>query len=250
MLNFKEQQQEFAAVIRNPENTLPAGIEQRRMKIYQELFFNNVNGFLSSTFPVLKTLLSDEHWESMARDFFVNHESSTPLFLEISQEFLYYLQHERQADDRDPPFMLELAHYEWIEMVVSISTADEDAPAVDPNGDLLTGRPLLSPVMENLSYQFPVHTIGPDEQPEQAPEEMTHLVVYRNRQDEVHFLQINAVTQQLIEMLKQNPEATGLEIVTAIAEALNHPQPEVVIEGGKALLYDLREKNIVIGTAA
>lgn len=248
---LKEQQQQFAAHIRNPETApAPDNIEPRRLKIYQELFFNNVNSFLSSTFPVLKSILDEEQWTKMTRDFFSTHECSTPLFAEISQEFLAYLQNERQPDADDPPFMLELAHYEWIEMAIAISDEDRQTITVNPNGDLLTGRPVLSPVMKNLSYRYPVHTISPDNQPTQPPEEMTHLVVYRNRQDEVQFLQINTAIQQLIEALKQNPQSTGLDVVTMIAEAMNHPNPEVVIEAGKNLLYDLRKKHVVIGTAA
>jgi len=249
--SFREQQQQFAAHIRNPETiAAPENIEPRRLKIYRELFFNNVNGFLSNTFPVLKSILPESHWTKMARDFFATHECSTPLFAEISQEFLSYLQNERQPDADDPPFMLELAHYEWVEMAVAISDEDNQAIAIDPNGDLLSGRPVLSPVMQNLSYRFPVHTIGPDNQPSQAPEELTHLVVYRNRQDEVQFLQINGAIQQLIETLKQNPQSTGLDVVTMIAEAMNHPNPEVVIAAGKNLLYELRQKHVVIGTAS
>lgn len=248
---LKEQQQQFAAHIRDPEMApAPANIEPRRLKIYQDLFFNNVKGFLSNTFPVLKSILTDQQWEEMARDFFSTHECKTPLFSEISEEFLSYLQHERQPHDGDPAFMLELAHYEWVEMAIAISDEDKHVVTIDPNGDLLSGRPVLSPVMQNLSYRFAVHTIGPDNQPSAPPEEMTHLVVYRNRQDEVQFLQINAAIQQLIETLKQNPQSTGLDVVTMIAEAMNHPQPEVVIEAGKALLYDLRQKHVVIGTAS
>ena len=249
--SFREQQQQFAAHIRNPETApAPDNIESRRLKIYRELFFNNVNGFLGNTFPVLKSILSDAHWTAMARDFFATHECSTPLFAEISQEFLAYLQNERQPHADDPPFMLELAHYEWIEMAIAISDDDRQTISVDPNGDLLTGRPVLSPVMQNLSYQYPVHTISPENQPSQPPAEITHLVVYRNRQDEVQFLQINAAIQQLIETLKQNPQSSGLDVVTMIAEAMDHPNPEVVIEAGKGLLYDLRQKNVVIGTAS
>ncbi len=247
--SLSEQQRQFAAHIRNPETApAPDNIEPRRLTIYRELFFNNVNGFLSNTFPVLKSILSETHWLEMARDFFARHECSTPLFAEISQEFLAYLQNERQPDADDPPFMLELAHYEWIEMAIAISDADRDIK-VDANGDLLNDRPVLSPVMQNLSYRYPVHTIGPEHQPTTPPQEMTHLVVYRNRRDEVQFLQINAAIQQLIETLKQNPQSTGLDVVTMIAQAMNHPEPDLVIEAGKNLLYDLRQKHVVIGTA-
>ena len=250
MTDFKQQQQQFASHIRDPLNhPIPEGIEDRRMAIYRELFFNNIEGFLSNTFPVLKSIIGPENWLVIARDFFSSHSCETPLFSEISQEFIDYLQNEREQQPSDPPFMLELAHYEWIEMAVSISDEDQDMRAADPNGDLLGKHPLLSPVMRNLSYQYPVHQISPEFQPQEAPADMTHLVVFRNRQDEVHFLEINAVTQQLIEILKQNPQATGLDAVRMIAEVLQHPDPDVIIEAGKNLLYDLRHKDVIIGTA-
>ena len=99
----------------------------------------------------------------MVRDFMVRHRSLTPLFTEVGQEFLEYLQQEREPQPDDWPFMLELAHYEYVELAVAISTADEQLGEFDPNGDLLRGRPLVGPTAWNLSYQWPVHTIGPGE---------------------------------------------------------------------------------------
>jgi hypothetical protein len=249
MTSFAQHQQNFAAHIRNPEkHPAPVDIEDRRMAIYRDLFYNNVSGFVANAFPVLKAILPEARWNELTRDFFASHSCSSPLFSDIALEFIDYLQNECQAKPEDPAFMLELAHYEWVEMAVAISDEDKHAPEIDHNGDLLSSPPMLSPVMFNLSYQYPVHTISPNNIPQQEPTELTHLVVYRDRQDEVHFLQINAASQQLIESIKQNPEATGLDIITAIAEAMNHPDPNAVIDGGKQLLYSLREKNVIIGT--
>lgn len=251
MAEFRKLQQQFASYIRDPKsNPAPEGIEERRLNIYRELFFNNVAGFLSNTFPVLKSIVGEKYWSEIARDFYASHACTSPLFSEIPQEFISYLQDERQAHPDDPAFMLELAHYEWIEMAVAISNEDDTMPAVDPNGDLMTSHPVLSPVMHNLSYRFPVHRISIDYQPLQAGDDLTHLVVFRNRQDEVNFLEINEVTQHLIEILKQNPDATGLDAVTMITEALQHPQPDMVKQAGKDLLYELRHKDVIIGTTA
>ncbi|MGD2119373.1 MAG: putative DNA-binding domain-containing protein [Chromatiales bacterium] len=248
--SFQATQYAFAAHIRDPQtHPLPTDVEDRRMDIYRELFFNNINGFLQNGFPVLHSILSEHDWEKMARDFFAHHHCSTPIFTEIAEEFLDYLQNERRATEDDLPFLLELAHYEWIEMAVSISDADAQDPAVDPNGDLLGGHPVISAVAQNLSYHFPVHLIGPEFIPQQASDELTHLVVYRNRQDEVVFLEINVVTQTLIQILKENPDMTGLDAVTRIAQQLQHPDPQVVIDAGTQLLYDLRHRDIIIGTA-
>jgi hypothetical protein len=246
---FIRRQLELAAHIRDPENRpRPADVEERRMAIYRELFYNNVESMLAGNFPVLRKLLADDHWHALVRDFFVRHRAQTPYFLEIAQEFLEFLQKERQIEPGDPPFLLELAHYEWVELAVATSEETADPAHADPNGDLMAGIPLVSPLAWNLSYRFPVHRIRPDFQPDVPGEEPTHLVVYRNRQEDVEFMEINAVTQRLLQLLQENPEWTGLDTVKRIAEELRHPQPEIVIDAGRQLLNDLRTRDIVLGT--
>ena len=45
-MSFIEIQNEFMAHIREPKkNKKPSGIEDRRMSIYRDLFFNNIEGF-------------------------------------------------------------------------------------------------------------------------------------------------------------------------------------------------------------
>lgn len=246
---FVRQQYAFAAHIRDPANNpRPADVEDRRMAIYRELFYNNVESLLAGNFPVLRGLLADGHWHAMIRDFFSRHRSETPLFLELAQEFLDYLRHERESEPGDPAFLLELAHYEWVELALSISEDDPDPSEADPNGDPISGQPVVSPLTWNLSYRFPVHRISAEFQPAEPGDQPTHLVVYRNRADEVHFLEINAVTQRLLQLLQENPDWTGHETVKRIAEELRHPQPDLVMQAGAQLLNDLRTRNIVLGT--
>jgi hypothetical protein len=246
---FIRRQIEFAAHIRDPENQpRPADVEERRMAIYRDLFYNNIESLLAGNFPVLHELLADDHWHALIRDFFIQHRAHTPYFPEIAQEFLDYLQNERDAEPRDPPFLLELAHYEWVELAVAISEESADPISVDPNGDLMTGIPLVSPLAWNLSYRFPVHRIGPKYQPDLPGEELTHLVVYRTRGEDVEFLEINAVTQRLLQLLQENTDWTGLDAVERIVDELSHPQPELVLDAGRHLLHDMRARNIVLGT--
>lgn len=247
--DFIRRQLQFAAHIRDPRTQpRPADVEERRMAIYRELFYNNVESLLAGNFPVLRRLLAEDHWHDMVRDFFVRHRAKTPYFPEIAQEFLDYLQNERDPEPRDPPYLLELAHYEWVELAVSISEETADPMDADPNGDLMAGIPLVSPLAWNLSYRFAVHRIGPDFQPSKPEEERTHLVVYRTRLDEVEFMEINAVTQRLLQLLQENPDWTGLAAVKRIAEELGHAQPELVVDAGRQLLNDLRAQNIILGT--
>lgn len=246
---FQRRQLEFTAHIRDPEHAAcPADIPARRMAIYTELFFNNINDQLSSNFPVLREITPDTQWHALVRDFMRCHRSTTPLFTEVGQEFLAYLQEEREASSDDWPFMLELAHYEYVELAVALSTADDEREACDPNGDLLAGRPLVSTTAWPLTYRWPVHRIGPDFLPDTPADEPTHLVVYRDRLDEVHFLEINAVTQRLLQLLKENPSQSGLEVLNTIAAELQHPAPDTVVTAGHELLNELRHRNVILGT--
>ena len=241
-------QTSFAAHIRDPNATpAPEGIEDRRMDIYRELFFNNISNFLSANFPVLRTLYKDAEWTILCREFYSEFRCHTPLFPEIPREFLRYLQDHRQDHEADPPFILELAHYEWVELALSLDETEIDDIEVNPDGDLLSGIPILSPLAWPLSYQYPVHQIRKDFQPESAPDNATHLLVWRQRDYKVKFMQLNETSQLLIQKMKEEPALSGLELLTAIAGIINHPKPEVVLAGGQALLNELKEKQVILG---
>jgi hypothetical protein len=246
---FKKHQYELTAHLRDPENNpAPEGVEDRRLGIYRNLLYNNVAGFIASGFPVIRSIYCDDDWHKMIRDFFANHQSKTPFFLEISQEFLQYLHDERKPRPEDPAGLLELAHYEWVELALTVSDETINLDNIDPNGDLLTGHPVLSPVAWPLAYQYPVHTMGPDNLPDEAPEQATYLVVYRNRNDEVKFLEINPVTARLVHLLNENATISGQQALEQIATEMQHPNPDVVIQGGLSAMQELQSYGIILGT--
>jgi hypothetical protein len=242
-------QHEFTAHIRDPQNkAVPDGIPERRMAVYVELLYNNIEEFLCNFFPVLRSLHDEESWEKLVRDFFANYRCQTPYFLEISQEFLDFLQNKRDPDASDPPFMLELAHYEWVELALDVSEEVIDFNGIDHDGDLLEGILVLSPLAWNLAYQYEVHRIGEDYQPQSPGDQPTHLVVYRDTEDEVRFMEINPVTARLLQLLEENEEITGRQAMQQIADELQHPNPETVIQGGVSILQELKNRDIVLGT--
>lgn len=244
-----ELQKAFARHIRDPENEpVPPDVEDRRMAVYREIFYNNIKGFLASNFPVIHRILDEASWQALCRDFFAEHRAHTPMFPELPREFLRYLQDVRGNREGDPPFLLELAHYEWAELALTLDTHEIEEVPVEPDGDLLSGVPVVSPVAWLLGYSFPVHRIRPDFQPREPGGETTHLVVYRDREDRVRFLELNPVSARLLALLKENDGRSGLQCLEAIAEELAHPQPETVIEGGRQVLEDLKRRDVLLGT--
>ncbi|MCE7913723.1 MAG: DUF2063 domain-containing protein [Nitrosomonas sp. PRO4] len=245
--DFVRLQYAFAAHIRNPEkNPSPEKIEYRRMKIYRELLYNNVEDFIANTYPVLRKITPDDRWHSMIRDYFANHLSHTPLFTEMPREFLKYLEHERQPQPDDPPFLLELAHYEWVELALSILDEKVDETTINSDGDLLDGKLVISPLAWTLNYRFPVQKIGPDFQPTDPGGTPTHLVIYRDVSFDIHFIEINAITARLLHLISTNPNKTGRALLQQIATELNHPRPDIVMDGGMEILNNLIKRAVIL----
>ena len=190
---FQQLQSQFAGHIRDPENTVyaPEGqqpIEPRRLLAYQELFFNNIDSFFSKMCPICVEVLGRERWLQILREYMIKHQSQTPLFHELGEEFLTFLQAEFEPLESDPPFLLELAHYEWVELALSVSTDEgfEESSEVQ-SSDVETSHVIdldlqyqLSPVAWPLAYEWPVHQISKDFQPTHKPEDVTTLLVYRH----------------------------------------------------------------------
>ncbi|MGD8275267.1 MAG: putative DNA-binding domain-containing protein [Thiohalocapsa sp.] len=247
---FIATQMAFAAHIRDPSHAPPpADVDDRRAAIYRELFFKSLSGLLKNGFPVLYGILGKQRWHALIRDFMVQHRAKTPLFLEVSQEFLDYLSRRREGQaTEEPPFLLELAHYEWVELALDVSDEAPDPHHADPNGDLLDGIPVVSPLAWSLSYRFPVHKITPEVQPEAPGDVPTHLLVYRNRAERVERLEINATTQRLLTLLREGEPRTGRQALLLIASELSHPEPDQVVAGGRRMLADLRRRDVILGT--
>jgi len=249
MPSFKALQYRFAAHLRDPAaNPPPPGIEERRLQIYRELFFNNVDSLLSTGFPVIRRILGRDAWQLLVRRFYAEHESHTPLFPEIGREFQRYLQARAERGSDDHPFLVELAHYEWVELALSLDENEIDAVTHDPNGDVIGGAPVVSPLAWLLQYRFPVHQVREDFRPQEPSAQPNFLVVSRNRSDEIVFTELNALSFKLLEVLKANPGVTGLDVIEALVNALGATGAQDMSEAAKAMLLRFRERDILLGT--
>lgn len=247
---FIRQQFAFCAHLRAPaEHPAPAGVEERRIRVYRDLLFNNVKTLLASTFPVLRAVLGEERWSALVRDYFSVHRAHTPLFPQLPSELLRYLENERGERADDPPFLYELAHYEWVELALSIDSRESPQTGFEPEGDLARACPLLSPLAWTLAYRFPVQRISPEFQPDSPSPQPNYILLYRDRADAVHFLELNPVSARLLELLGDNPESrNGTQLLQQIAVELQHPHAQRVINAGLEILRDLRAREVILGT--
>jgi hypothetical protein len=247
---FQQYQYAFAAHIRDPRAAKrPKGVQARGMKIYADLLYNNVERFMLNCFPVLHKVLGKRRWAKLVRAFFAAHRSHTPYFRQIPDEFVQFLQNEWQPGAEYPDFMLELAHYEWMELVLAVSNREPEWDRISRDGDLLSGMPVINPVLAVLAYAYPVHRIGPRYRPGPEGKQETHLLVFRDEGGVVRFNAINAVTARLL-LLLQEGQPSGREVLMQLAGQLQHAEPETLVSFGAGMLENLRVDGAILGTLA
>lgn len=217
------------------------------MAVYTDLFFNNIESLLSANFPVIRTLYDEAAWRALVRAFYSEHRCHTPLFTEIAREFIRFLETRCEADAGDPPFLVELAHYEWSELCAEIDEADISDVPHDPLGDIVDGIPVASPLARVLAYRFPVHRISADFRPAEAPPNPTLILLTRDRGDELRFIEIDPLTALLFERLAVNTENSGRACLETLLAELGRDD-EAARASGVAILNHLRNRDALLGT--
>ena len=231
----------------------PHGIREDRLAVYRELLYNNLQSLLAGNFPVIRRTLPGERWHTLVRGFLAGHRCRTPLFTEIGREFVRWL--EAAPEPGLPPWLAELAHYEWVELALQISDAlppTELAPLPAAGADataLLDGAPVVSPLAWALAYRWPVQRIGPAFQPDRAPEAPTLLLVRRDADGEVRFAELSPLAFRLLELLAPGTRS-GRDCLEALAREAGSADPDALIADGAALLARMAVDGTLCGMRA
>ncbi|KSR48416.1 HvfC family RiPP maturation protein [Pseudomonas aeruginosa] len=237
---LRQQQFSLARHLRDPlGNAPPPGLEERRLRVYRELFYNAIEGVLASGFPRLRGLLGDPDWHGRVREFYREERSHTPLFTRIAGVFVDYLQANVGADQA---WQAELAHFEWSE--TRLYLAEPDDPPHRPDGELLDEVPLLSSLALPLGYRWAVHDLDADPAgPAAAP---TLLLMRRDSSHRVHTARLTPLAYRLLVSLASR-RLSGREHLAALALEAGRA-PGTLDAAGLALLEALRTQGIVLGT--
>ena len=229
-------QTDFAPYLRQPAAAMPLSVPERQANLYQNLLFNNVCGFVDRCFPVAKSLSKPESWRQLCRQFFAEWSCKTPYFKQIPLEFVSYVQ-QSGPRERFAGWFGELLHYEWVELAVQSSALTANCKAVRVAADTLL---TCNATVHNLQYQWPVHRIGPGNLAQAA--ETTNLLVYRDQELAVSFVEVNAVTAALVALFQQRPRS--LQDATAeIQQQLGHGRLDQLLAFAQPLVQGLVDSN-------
>jgi len=247
---LKHTQFGFTAYLRDPQAAAcPPDVPVRRMQAYRELLTNNVESAISACFPVLKELVGEPRWRNLTELFFATHRARSPIYREIPVEFRAWLEATPLTDlKRDFPYLLELAHYEWMELALDIDPTEIPATGINPHGDLLAGIPVLNPLARLLTYGFPVHRIGLDYQPKVPDAVPNRLVMVRQRNHAIGFLEVNPLVVRLFEALRDNLTDSGQALLDRLHVEFPSIPATAFQAGGNVALQELAARDIILGT--
>jgi hypothetical protein len=245
MQAFQAYQSAFTAHLRQPAlHAKPAGLSDQRMRVYREIVFNNFNASIRACFPVLHEILGERRFRVLVRQCFCSQQFNSPLFKDIPGSFVAFLQ--TQTEVELPAYSAQLAHYEWIELHLSqqidpASAAFSSVPETSEQA-LLQRDVRLCNVHQLLHYDYAVHQLS--RKHSSAESIATFLLVYRTPEFKVRFIQLNAITYQLLQQL-QTQTTTAHQHLLQLAQTMPHLPLETVIQFGLQTLYTLYQQQAI-----
>jgi len=242
--SFQHQQRQFLNYLRRPQPPLlPAGFAPERLAVYVDLLYHKFDESLSACFPIIRRILPQDDWRALLLDFIAGHRCRTPFYRQIPDEFVQYLQQERDHPD-DLPFLAELAHFEWVELQLSIAEAEPVAIKPLTDAQLLAEIPVFAPVLQLLHYQWPVQNIGPAFLPTEPAATLIHILGFRDVDDQVQFIVLNPVTARLVTYLGNG--LNGQQALDAIGFGLDDATLQPFLRFGLDALTELHRRGAII----
>lgn len=211
----------------------PFARQRDRYLLYRELARNNLLAPLENTYPVLRALLGPEAWSEATAKFLQDRPFSSPYYRDIAPTFAAWLAETGWGGGRWPA-LLELAHYEWIELqisrwpdeVVAMDLLDQPSPEA---------RLVLDAAVRVVSYAHAVHR-ATESEPCPQPGSV-HLLLHRDREGDFAVLELTGATAALL--------ASG-EPLGAALNRLGLALDDDV----RDLLSDLRRRGVLLGFCA
>lgn len=237
-------QHNYSSYLRAPhKQSLPTGVPERRSRVYESLLFNNICGFIDKCFPVARGLAGTDKWLQLSQLFYECWHCQTPVFSQIPKEFARFVAAGTFDIDMHQ-WLPELLHYEWLELEVDLDQNEVNRV------HLLSGTDdavMINPTLRVHQYQWPVHKISPSFLPTEP--EPVILCVYRTSELDVRFMEINAVTAALLELVQQQTQSPTTAL-TSLAARLPHLPPQQIHRFGSELIEQLIQADVLIIAAS
>lgn len=214
------------------------GVE--RLFVYRELVRGTLREAVYAAIPRTMARLGplfDEYFERYLAE--VGPRSR--YLRDVTTELLDFCAPLWASDPRVPPWAMELARHEAVQIVVASELA---RPPKHEPGELALDLPVrFVEAVRLMRYSHAVHRLSDDVLDRTPPlAEPTRLIVYRSPEHEVRYLETTALAADILERLLAR-EPLG----AAIRGACGGTVGASVLEGTAILLADLAKRGVLLG---
>jgi len=219
--------------------------ELERWLVYRKLVQSTLRDAVALAIPRTIARLGALFDEYFAR-FLGERGPATHYLRDVTNELLDYCAPLWATDARVPPWALDLARHEAVQIVVSALC---ERAVAEPLGELELERGLrFVEAARVVRYAFAVQRLSADEADRTPPDAVpTELLVYRDPEHDVRYLELTPLAAALLERL-----LAGASLKEAVLEACSETEqePGAALDGTARLLADLAERGVVLGPAA
>lgn len=204
-----------------------------RLLLYRDLARNALEDPLPDCFPITHGLLEEaELWDDCVDAFLASRTIQSAYYRDVNPAFVAWLAESAWGQERWP-FLLQLAHFEYIEVEILRWPDEPSATDLRPGPDA-ESRVVFDGATRNLAYAFRVHEATQDDPEPSAGE--TFLLGYRDAEGDFAYSELSAHASAFLARCLEG------ESVGAAASALNLELEEVL-----DLLTRFKENGALLG---
>ncbi len=205
-------QAEFSQYLRTSNQNHP---KSPAWQIYHRLLRANLTEVLNGVYTRTIQALGLEFWNILIDRFFERYEAKTRYFYELPDEFLAFLW-QNKGLYRDRPWLFALAHFEWMELALTVSTEVLAEKSRVSYSKSLSFK--LSPLAHYCEYEYAVYP-GDSAYKALAKRAQTWQgLVYRNREHQVRWFELDAWTVRIIQQFNVHGTMREDDLVHALIQ--------------------------------
>lgn len=223
-----------------------AGTRQDRLHNYRRLIYTIYWEALADAYPIAKSILKEEDWNSLVDDFISNNSCQEPQLFRMPLALIDFVAKNNYSEKLNLPYLIDLLRFEWVEIEVH---AMKDVPEelFNITGDLSSGKCVINPYLRIVKLEYPIHKLKTDDIT--LLKGSYFLLVYRQDNGTVQYLELNAFTANLIEQLCQNSlEMTLQEIIDVIFLNVSPELKQTIYKEMEKFCTSLHELGVILGT--
>ena len=221
----------------------PDGLEGSRIGTYRRLVRHNLDQVLRDLLPRTSARLGDRFW-SEAAAFYEARGPRTHYLRDVPGELVAWVSSRWGEDASMPAWAIDLARYEVASHEASAAEGDRETRA---DAALSLDAPVvMADHVRLLRLGHAVHELPLDDDERAVPVRRdVALVVYRDAELELRFLELTPAAAAIVERLLAGTIVRAA--ITEGAHAAGVPVDDALLVGTSALLADLAERGVLLG---